>query len=158
MTISLPDLFSALIQGFLSSFPMWLPLAEDREKDISVLCVCMFVYMVMSSGYETLLLQSLGISHAWHVNDGKQRPRMWYSVGKKKKKLKYPGDNYRWGFTRGVRFTESQNGWGGKGPPEVMWSNTRAQVGPPRAGSWGVISLFLCCCFSPLKATLYSDW
>jgi len=45
----------------------------------------MFVYMVMSSGYETLLLQSLGISHAWHVNDGKQRPRMWYSVGKKKK-------------------------------------------------------------------------
>lgn len=30
-------------------------------------------------------------------------------------------------------FTESQNGWVWTGPLEIIWSNSRAQVGPPKA-------------------------
>ena len=33
--------------------------------------------------------------------------------------------------------TESQNGWGWKGPLEVIWSNTPAQAGPPRSACLG---------------------
>lgn len=47
------------------------------------------------------------------------------------------GDNCWWGFTRAVTFTESQNGWGGKGPLKVIWSDPCAQAWLPRAGCPG---------------------
>lgn len=48
-----------------------------------------------------LLMQSLGILHALHVKDDKQRPCVFWGLflpllrEKKKKRVKYPGDNYR---------------------------------------------------------------
>lgn len=51
-----------------------------------------------------------------------------------------------WGFTRIVRFTEAQNGWGWNGPLDVIWSNPPAHSGPPTTGCPGLClgSFWIC--------------